>query len=96
LKLLLAKIWQSIFGYDHRLWFPKRWDLSKIIVWKEYGGNEGFVDYYKSYNRSSRFVNGIDIQFYDDSFVVKTIVGFTRSGCASIAMNKEALLKAFR
>jgi hypothetical protein len=44
LKLLLTKIWQSIFGYDHRLWFSERWDLSKIIVWKEYGGNEGFLD----------------------------------------------------
>lgn len=96
LKLLLTKIWQSIFGYDHRLWFSERWDLSKIIVWKEYGGNEGFVDYYKSYDRSRRFVNGIDIQFYDDTFVVKKIVGFTRSGYVSIAMNKEAFLKAFR
>ena len=33
-------------GADWRKFFPERWDLSKVKVWKEYGGNEGFVEYY--------------------------------------------------
>ena len=34
-------------GADWRKFFPERWDLSKVIVGKQYGGNEGFVKYYK-------------------------------------------------
>ena len=82
-------------GADWRKSFPERWDLSKVKVWNQYGGNEGFVKYYK-HKGYMRFVNGIEVVFYDDTFVVKKIVGWTRSGFCSIAMNKEALVKVFR
>lgn len=83
-------------GADWRKFFPERWDLSKVIVWKQYGGNEGFIDYYKGNERFSRFINGIDVFFYEDTFIVKRIVGWTNSGYASIAMNKDALKSAFK
>jgi hypothetical protein len=96
MKECLIKFICFLTGADWRKSFPEKWDLSKVRVWKQYGGNEGFVDYYKSNNRFNRFVNGVDIQFYGDTFVVKRIVGWTRGGYASIAMNKEALIKAFK
>jgi len=96
MKELIVKSICFLTGADWRKSFPERWDLSKVRVWDEYGGNDGFVDYYKSSNRFNRFVNGVDVQFYNDTFVVKVIVGWTRSGYASIAMNKEALIKPFK
>ena len=93
MKECLIKFTCFFTGADYRKFFPERWDLSKVEVRKEYGGNEGFVDYYKSNARLSRFVNGVYIHFYEDTFVVKRIFGVTSSGYASIAMNKEALIK---
>lgn len=83
-------------GADWRKFFPERWDLSKVMVFKQYGGNEGFVKYYTNSHNYTKFVNGIDVVFYDDSFVVKKIVGWTRSGFCNIAMNKEAIRRAFK
>ena len=83
-------------GADWRKFFPERWDLSKVKVWKEYGGNEGFVEYYTDARNYRRFVNGIDVIFYDSSFVVKNIVGWTSSGVCSIAINKEKFRRAFK
>lgn len=83
-------------GADWRKSFPERWDLSKVRVWKEYGGNEGFVKYYADTRNYRKFVNGIEVIFYDDSFVVKKIVGWTSSGFCSIAINKEAMIKDFK
>lgn len=96
MKERLIKFICFFTGADWRLFFPERWDLSKVKVFKQYGGNEGFGDYYKSYDRFRRFVNGVDVRFYDDTFIVKNIVGRTSSGCANIAINKDTLLKAFR
>jgi hypothetical protein len=91
MKLVIAKVWQAIFGYDHRRWFPEKWDLSEVYVWKEYGGNANFIKYYKNPATSVRFCNGIDIRFYGNSFKVKAIVGYTYSGICSIAVNKTNL-----
>ena len=96
MKEYLIRFICFLTGADWRRFFPERWDLSKVEVRKEYGSNEGFVDYYKSNDRFSRFVNGVYIRFYDNTFVVKRIFGVTSSGYVSIAMNKEALIKAFK
>ena len=96
MKEYLIRFICFLTGADWRRFFPEKWDLSKVKVWKEYGGNEGFVDYYNSYDRFRRFVNGVYIHFYEDSFVVKRIFGVTSSGYASIAMNKEAFIRAFK
>lgn len=95
MKEIFIKFICFFTGADWRKSFPERWDLSKVKVWNEYGGNEGFVEYYK-HKGYMRFVNGIDVVFYDDTFVVKKIVGWTRSGFCNIAMNKEAMRKAFK
>jgi hypothetical protein len=91
-KLFFAKLWEFIFGYDHRRWFPEKWDLSEVFIWKEYGKNEGFVRYYKSSDRYLKFVNGVDIKFYENTFKVKYIVGYTRTGICSIGVNKNRLM----
>ena len=83
-------------GADWRKFFPERWDLSKVIVGKQYGGNEGFVEYYTDARNYRRFVHGIDVIFYGDSFVVKSIVGWTRGGLCSIAINKEEMIKVIK
>lgn len=94
MKLFLAKVWEFIFGYDHRRWFPEKWDLSEVLVWKEYGGNEGFIDYYKNEGHH-KFIKGIDIDFYPNSFKVRSISGFTHSAICSIAINKKLLREQF-
>jgi hypothetical protein len=96
MKELVIKSICLLTGADWRKSFPERWDLSKVRVWNEYGGNDGFVKYYTSKHFYKRFVNGIVVSFYDDSFVVKKIVGLTNGGFCSIALNKEALLKPFK
>jgi hypothetical protein len=96
MKKHLIKFICFFTGADHRKFFPEKWDLSKVKVWKQYGGNDGFVIYYNSHDRFRRFVNGIDVEFYEDTFVVKRIVGWTHSGFCSIAMNKKALVDVFR
>lgn len=94
MKLSLAKVWEFIFGYDHRRWFPEKWDLSEVLVWKEYGGNEGFVNYYKNEGHR-KFVRGIDIYFYPNSFKVRSITGYTYSAICSIAINKKLIKEQF-
>lgn len=96
MKEALIKFVCFFTGVDWRKFFPERWDLSKIMIFNAYGGNEGFIKYYKDPRTYTRFVNGIDVVFYDNSFVVKKIVGWTRSGFCNIAMNKDAIKKAFR
>lgn len=96
MKELIVKSICFLTGADWRKSFPERWDLSKVRVWDEYGGNDGFVEYYTSERFYRRFVNGVVVSFYDDSFMVKKIVGLTNSGFCSIALNKEALIKPFK
>lgn len=96
MKELVIKSICLLTRADWRKSFPERWDLSKVRVWNEYGGNDGFVKYYRDSRSHRRFVNGIYVSFYNDSLVVKKIVGLTNSGFCSIAINKDALTRVFR
>ena len=89
MKEFVIKTICFITGADWKIFFLERWDLSEVFVWKEYGGNGGLVLFLKDY-RSVIFSNGIDVRFYDSTFKVKSIVGYTRSGVCSIAVNKRA------
>lgn len=96
MKEILIKFICFFTGADWRKFFPERFDLSEVVVDKEYGGNQGFVKWYSDINRTRKFVNGIYIDFYGDSFIVKKIHGLTASSFCIIAFNKEALRKAFK
>lgn len=96
MKEFLIKLICFFTGADWRKFFPERFDLSEVVVDREYGGNHEFVKWYSDINRTGKFVNGIFIDFYGDSFVVKRIHGLTASSFCLIASNKKALVKAFR
>jgi|GEM_PF-3734959 hypothetical protein len=96
MKLFLIKLLCFFSGCDWRLYYPDKWDLSRVRVWKEYGGNEGFISYYNSQDRIRKFSNGLFIEFYDDTFIVKRITGCTNSAFCSVAVNKKAFINAFR
>jgi hypothetical protein len=96
MKEFLIKLICFFTGADWRKFFPERFDLSEVVIDNEYGGNHGFVKWYCDINRTRKFVNGICIDFYGDSFVVKRIHGLTASSFCLIAFNKKALVKAFR
>jgi hypothetical protein len=92
MKYFLVKLLCFITGADWRTFYPEKWDLSKVHVFKEYGGNSGFVNFYNDHRNYRLFSNGIYIDFYDDSLVVRYIVGYTHSSVRSMAVNRRALL----
>lgn len=92
MKIFIAKVWEFIFGYDHRRWFPEKWDLSEVHVWKEYGGNEEFINFYKT-RSGQTFINGMDVNFYNNSFKIINIIGYSRSGICCVAINKKRLAR---
>jgi hypothetical protein len=95
MKEYLIKLICFITGADWRLFFPERWDLSDMFFWKEYGSSEDFIRFYKSRECHIRFPNGLFITFHKDTFKVISVIGYTRGGVASVAINKYKLKKYF-
>jgi hypothetical protein len=88
MKEKLIKFICFFTGAEWRKFFPERWDLSKVVVLKEYGGNEGFVDFYKNIDNRHNFLY-IDFEFYVDSFVVKGVRFTTRNSYGTMTYSKD-------
>jgi len=96
INILVSKVICFFTGDDWRRRHPELWDLSKVFIYKEYGGNDGFLEYFYSTNRITTFSNGVDVEFFSNSLIVKKITGCTNSSFCNLAIPKESFSSGLR